>query len=87
VIVIPCATSFDLNGWSELRVRYTGSRFRGRDTEDHYPGDGYSGDQIFRGWWQHAGGIVRTMVAAPPPHSPVRLRIPVYVPDTASLCA
>jgi 4'-phosphopantetheinyl transferase len=87
VIVIPCATSFDFNGWSQLRVRYTGSRYRGRDTGDHYPGDRYSGDQIFHGWWQHADGIVRTVVAAPPPHSPVRLRIPVYVPDTASLCA
>ena len=30
VIVIPCVPSFDLNGWSELRVRYT----RGRDAGD-----------------------------------------------------
>ena len=82
VIVIPCATSFDLNGWSQLRVRYTGGRYAGgRYTGDHYPGD-----QIFHGWWQRADGIVRTLVAAPPPHPPIRLRIPVYVPDAASLC-
>jgi len=83
VIVIPCAASFEGNGWSELRVRYTGSRYTG----DRYPGNHYPGDQVFHGWWQHADGIVHTVVAAPPPHSPVRLRIPVYVPDAASLCA
>lgn len=43
--------------------------------------------RIFHGWWQHADGIVRTLVAAPPPNPPSRLRIPVYVPDAASLCA
>jgi 4'-phosphopantetheinyl transferase len=75
VIVIPCATSFDRDGWNELRVRYTG----GRTTGDHHPRD-----QVFHGWWQHADNMVRTVVAAPPPHSPVRLRIPVYVSDTAS---
>jgi 4'-phosphopantetheinyl transferase len=42
--------------------------------------------RIFHGWWQHADGIVRTLVAAPPPDPPIRLRIPVYVPDAASLC-
>jgi len=42
--------------------------------------------RIFRGWWQHADGIVRTVVAAPPPDRPIPLRVPVYVPDGASLC-
>lgn len=82
VIVIPCVTSFDFNGWSELRARYT----RGRDAGGRYSGDRSSGDHIFHGWWQHADGMVRTVVAAPPPHSPVRLRIPDYVPYAAS-CA
>jgi len=42
--------------------------------------------RIFHGWWQHADGTVRTLVAAPPPNPPIRLRIPAYVPDAASLC-
>ena len=41
----------------------------------------------FCGWWQHADGIVRTVVAAPPPKPPVRLHFPNYVPDGVSLCA
>jgi 4'-phosphopantetheinyl transferase len=44
----------------------------------------HPGDQVFHGWWQYADNIVRTVVAVPPPHSPVRLRIPVYVSDTPS---
>jgi 4'-phosphopantetheinyl transferase len=88
VIVIPCATSFDLNAWSEIRVRYTGGRDAGgRYSGDRHSGDRSSGDQVFHGWWQHADGIVRTVVGAPPPHSPLRLRIPDYVPYAASLCA
>jgi 4'-phosphopantetheinyl transferase len=83
VIVIPCATSFDLNGWNQLRVRYTGGHAAG----DRYPGDRCRGDQVFHGWWQHADSLVRTVVAAPPPDPPVRLRIPVYVPNAASPCA
>jgi 4'-phosphopantetheinyl transferase len=43
--------------------------------------------RVFRGWWLHADGIVRTVVAAPPPNPPIRLRIPDYVSDAASLCA
>jgi 4'-phosphopantetheinyl transferase len=39
--------------------------------------------RIFCGWWQDADGMVRTVVAAPPPNSPIRLRIADYVPDTA----
>jgi 4'-phosphopantetheinyl transferase len=88
VIVIPCATSFDLQGWSQLRVRYTGGRSAGeRYPGERYPGDRYPGDPVFHGWWQHANGMVRTLVVAPPPDPPVRLRISVYVPDAASPCA
>jgi len=88
VIVIPCGLSFDPNRWSQLRVRYTGGRRAGgRDTGDRSTGDHYLGDQIFNGWWQHADNIVRTVVAAPPPHSPVRLRIPDYDLDADSRCA
>ena len=70
VIVIPCAASFDLNGWNQLRVRYTG----GRCTEG----------QVFHGWWQHADNIVRTVVADPPPDPPIPLKIPANYFDSAS---
>jgi 4'-phosphopantetheinyl transferase len=43
--------------------------------------------RIFCGWWQHADSIVRTLVAAPPPNPPIRLRIPDYAPEAASSCA
>jgi 4'-phosphopantetheinyl transferase len=46
----------------------------------------YTGRQVFHGWWQQANGIVRTLVAAPPPNPPVRLTVPGYVPDNAALC-
>lgn len=59
---------FDLNGWSSMQVRHTGSR-------------------IFCGWWQQENGMVRTLVAAPPPNPPIRLRIPGFVLGAASLCA
>jgi 4'-phosphopantetheinyl transferase len=39
---------------------------------------------IFCGWWQHADGIVRTLVAAPPPNPPIRLRIPDCVASAGS---
>ena len=32
------------------------------------------GDGIFHGWWQYSGNLVRTLVAAPPPHQPILLR-------------
>ena len=41
----------------------------------------------FCGWWQHEDSIVRTLVAAPPPNPPIRLRMPSYVRDAASLRA
>jgi 4'-phosphopantetheinyl transferase len=33
----------------------------------------YTDGQVFHGWGQQADGIVRTLVAAPPPHPPIRL--------------
>ena len=44
----------------------------------------YTEGQAFHCWWQQADGIVRTLVAAPPPNPPIRLTIPDYVPDTAA---
>jgi 4'-phosphopantetheinyl transferase len=41
--------------------------------------------RVFCGWWRHADRIVRTLVAAPAPNPPIRLRIPECVPDAASL--
>jgi 4'-phosphopantetheinyl transferase len=32
--------------------------------------------QIFRGWWQHSGDLLRTLVAAPPPAPPILLKTP-----------
>jgi len=34
------------------------------------------GGQVFQGWWQHAGNMLRTLVAAPPPAYPIRLEFP-----------
>lgn len=69
VIVIPCATSFDSNGWSQLRVRHIG---------DHS-----TGVRIFHGWWQSADQIVRTVVSTPPPDAPIPLT-PAHPFDAAS---
>jgi 4'-phosphopantetheinyl transferase len=70
VIAIPCATSFDRNGWSQLRVRHTG---------DHS-----AGAQVFHGWWHQADNILRTVVAAPTPDAPIPLTIPAHFFDSAS---
>ncbi|HUI44300.1 MAG TPA: 4'-phosphopantetheinyl transferase superfamily protein [Terriglobia bacterium] len=35
-----------------------------------------SDGQIFNGWWQCAGDVVRTLVAAPPPSTPCVLNLP-----------
>ena len=64
VIVSPFAASCDLNGWSQLLVRYIGERS--------------AESQVFHGWWQHEDHIVRTVVAAPPPDSPIPLTIPAH---------
>jgi 4'-phosphopantetheinyl transferase len=38
----------------------------------------------FDGWWQQTHIIVRTLVANPPPDSPILLSIPTPFPDLAS---
>lgn len=43
----------------------------------------YTDRRIFCGWWQVADGMVRTVVAAPPPNSPIRLRVADDIPDAA----
>jgi len=35
--------------------------------------------QVFHGWWQNTGHLLRTMVTAPPPALPIPLRIPTWV--------
>ncbi len=73
VVVSPFEVSCDLNGWSRLLVRYIGER----SAESH----------TFHGWWQHEDHILRTVVAAPPPDSPIPLTIPAHFFDSASCCA
>jgi 4'-phosphopantetheinyl transferase len=41
-----------------------------------------TGGRILRGWWRYAGPMVRTVVAAPPPKSPIPLN---YIAPTVSL--
>lgn len=43
--------------------------------------------RVFRGWWKHSDGVVRTVVAAPPPNPPVRLQFPSCVPNVLSAYA
>jgi 4'-phosphopantetheinyl transferase len=47
----------------------------------------YSDGRTFQGWWQHTDNILRTLVADPPPDSPIRLQVPAYFPDRAAECA
>ena len=35
----------------------------------------HEGGQVFHGWWQHTGDLVRTMVACPSPAPPIFLRV------------
>jgi 4'-phosphopantetheinyl transferase len=70
VTVSPFAASFDLNGWSPLQVRYSGGRC--------------TVGQVFHGWWQLADDTLRTVVAAPPPETPIPLGIPSHFFDSAS---
>jgi len=72
VVVAPFAPSYDLNGWSRLLVRYTGELG--------------AGGQVFHGWWQYEDHRVRTVVAAPPPDSPIPLTIPAHFFDSVSCC-
>lgn len=59
VVVIPCATSFDSNGWSQLRVRHVAEHS--------------AGVRVFHGWWQSADQMVRTVVSDPTPDAPIPL--------------
>lgn len=40
--------------------------------------------RTFQGWWQQGHGIVRTLVANPPPESPILLSMPTRIPNCAS---
>ncbi len=44
----------------------------------------YADGRSFHGWWQQGHGIVRTLVANPPPDSPIRLPRPTRFSDCAS---
>lgn len=39
----------------------------------------YAGEKVFHGWWQAADDMVRTIVASPPPATPVLLQIAASV--------
>jgi 4'-phosphopantetheinyl transferase len=88
VIVTPLVESFDVIGWSPLQVRHTGSGDAGdryieeRCTEDRCPEV-----QVFHGWWQQAGDIMRTVVAEPAPKLPIPLRVTGHFFHCASLLA
>jgi len=69
VIVSPFASSCDLNGWSRMLIRYAG----GLSTEG----------RVFHGWWQHKHNVLRTVVASPPPDSPIPLTVPSHVFESA----
>ena len=47
----------------------------------------YTGGYAVRGWWRHADGVLRTVVADPSPAPPIRLQVPAYCPDKMALCA
>lgn len=47
----------------------------------------FAGGRVFQGWWQQTGNIVRTVVADPPPGSPIPLKIPAHFFDAAYHCA
>ncbi|MFZ0772106.1 MAG: 4'-phosphopantetheinyl transferase superfamily protein [Candidatus Sulfotelmatobacter sp.] len=70
VIVSPFSSSGDFNGWSRLLIRCTG-------------GHG-TGGKVFHGWWQHAHNVLRTVVATPPPDSPIPLTLASHVFDSAA---
>jgi len=46
-----------------------------------------SGGRDFHGWWQLTNNVLRTMVAAPPPDSPISLTVPAHCFESASQCA
>ncbi len=69
VLVNPFPSSYDFDGWSRLMVRYSGGQV--------------DGSRVFHGWWQHAHNLLRTIVATPPPNSPILLTVPPHVFDSA----
>ncbi|MFZ1051189.1 MAG: 4'-phosphopantetheinyl transferase superfamily protein [Candidatus Sulfotelmatobacter sp.] len=46
----------------------------------------YTGGRVFHGWWQHTHNILRTVVATPPPDSPIPLAVRSHVFDSAGCC-
>jgi 4'-phosphopantetheinyl transferase len=44
----------------------------------------YEGRQVFHGWWQNTGDLLRTMVASPPSAPPIFLEIPAHSAPRAS---
>ena len=69
VVVHPFPSSYDFDGWSRLLV--------------HYSGEHGSGGHVFYGWWQHTHNLLRTVVATPPPNSPIYLAVPPLGFDSA----
>jgi 4'-phosphopantetheinyl transferase len=85
VIVDPFVPPFEGEGWSPLTVRHTGG-FSAEDRDDHRR---YPTYQVFHGWWQSAGNMVRTnmvrtVVGAPAPESPIPLKVQAHAFRTAS---
>jgi 4'-phosphopantetheinyl transferase len=78
VIVSHSADSFDLNGWSLLKVHYTGERHDGV-----HPDEG----RVFQGWYQQEDNMLRTVVSAPPLDSPILLKISDRFFDSDYRCA
>jgi 4'-phosphopantetheinyl transferase len=44
----------------------------------------YEGDQVFHGWWQNTGNLLRTMVASPAPAPPILLENPDHSTQSVS---
>jgi len=79
VIVNPFIPSVAGDGWSPMIVRHVGYCL----PKDRLPDDGHSEGRyldghVFHGWWQDADNVVRTIVATPPPDSPLPLTVPEH---------
>jgi 4'-phosphopantetheinyl transferase len=92
----PCLLAFLWSAKeSALKALHEGLRVDARDVmvssrDASFDFDGWSpmavrhsDRRIFCGWWQHSCGIVRTLVAAPPPNPPIRLQFPNCIPAAA----
>ncbi len=80
VIVDPFVPSFEVEGWSPLTVRHTAC-YSAEDRDDNCR---YPTYQVFHGWWQSVDNIVRTVVGAPAPESPIPLKVQAHAFRTAS---